>query len=94
MFPIEVTWQPASNNASTRRGIWVDTVTYPSKSYTDGTYAHKAIIVDFERNAINIIDVGMVRTLESFIGDEEAPESPPVRPINLYGRNIAIRSPE
>ncbi len=92
MIPVEVTWSPTSNNATDVRGMWIDTISMPSKNYTDGTWEHKAIIVDFERNTINIIALGKIRTLNGFAWDDdeaEAPASP--RPINLYGRQVNIR---
>ncbi len=89
MLPIEVTWQPVSSNASIERGIWVDTVSMPSKSYTDGTWEHKAVVVSFERNTVHIVSMNMVRGLDGFAWDDDQADPPASpRPINLYGRRV------
>ncbi len=89
MIPIEVTWDPESNNASPQRGIWVDTVTVQDDSYTNRPYRHKAVIVSFERNTVHVIHMDKVRTVDGFAWDDEQAEEPASpRPINLYGRRV------
>ena len=95
MIPIEVTWQPVSRNASLVRGMWVDTVSMPNKSYTDGTWEHRAVIVSFELNTVHIVSVANIRTVEGGSWWEEDPaEEPSQRPINLYGRRVVTRRPD
>lgn len=91
MIPIEVTWEPASNNSSPREGVWVDTITVQDDHYANRPYVHKAVIVDLERNTINMIPVDKVRTLNRFVSHDYTEPAPAL--INLPGRRVVTGRP-